>query len=99
MAGKANKYKQQQTIKHKARMTRSLQPHFPLLYAQFFCLLFHPKENPEKLHPWEDEMSGYDSLAWSTERNGKEHVCPIDVLQGDTNDRLDLNQIIGTGRW
>ncbi|MGE4559263.1 MAG: hypothetical protein AB7E77_03600 [Desulfobulbus sp.] len=55
-------------------------------------------------------MSGYDSLAWITEKNGKEYVCPIAVLQGDTNDRLslseeerkqcmDVSQLIGTERW
>lgn len=55
-------------------------------------------------------MSGYDSLAWIKDKNGKEYVCPISVLKGDTGDRLelseeerqqcmDVNQIIGTERW
>ncbi len=55
-------------------------------------------------------MSGYDSLAWIKDKNGKEYVCPISVLRGDTSDRgelkeeelrqcMDINQIIGTERW
>lgn len=59
---------------------------------------------------WEDTMGGYESLAWIKDKNGKEYVCPIDVLKGDTGDRfeltpeeqqacMDVNQIIGTERW
>ncbi len=55
-------------------------------------------------------MSGYERLAWIKDKNGKEYVCPIDVLNGNTNDRIelneeerqacfDVNQIIGTERW
>ncbi|MGD9946923.1 MAG: hypothetical protein AB7U29_00430 [Desulfobulbus sp.] len=55
-------------------------------------------------------MSGYDSLAWNKDKNGKEYVCPISVLKGDTSVRaelteeerqqcMDVNQIIGTERW
>ena len=58
----------------------------------------------------EDTMSGYERLAWIKDKNGKEYVCPIDVLNGNTNDRIelneeerkacfDVNQIIGTERW
>ena len=58
----------------------------------------------------EDTMSGYESLAWIKDKNGKEYVCPIDVLKGDTGDRfeltpeeqqacMDVNLIIGTERW
>ena len=55
-------------------------------------------------------MSGYESLAWIKDKNGKEYVCPISALNGDINDRkdlteeekkqcMDVNQIIGTERW
>lgn len=55
-------------------------------------------------------MVGYESLAWIKDKNGKEYVCPIEVLKGDTRDRfelneeerrecMDVNQIIGTERW
>jgi hypothetical protein len=55
-------------------------------------------------------MSGYESLAWIKDKNGKEYVCTISVLNGDIRDRLelseeeqrecmDVNQIIGTERW
>jgi len=55
-------------------------------------------------------MSGYESLVWIKDKYGKEYVCPIDALKGDTNDRAelteeerkactDVNQIVGTERW
>ncbi len=55
-------------------------------------------------------MGGYESLAWIKDKNGKEYVCPIDVLKRDTGDRfeltpeeqqacMDVNLIIGTERW
>lgn len=58
----------------------------------------------------EDVMVGYESLAWIKDKNGKEYVCPLDVLKGDTSDRFELNEeersqcmdvnlIIGTERW
>lgn len=58
----------------------------------------------------EDVMGGYESLAWIKDKNGKEYVCPIDALKGDTRDRVELNEeerracmdvnvIIGTERW
>jgi hypothetical protein len=58
----------------------------------------------------EATMSGYESLAWIKDKNGKEYVCPLSVLKGDISDRLelneeerqqcmDINQLIGTERW
>lgn len=55
-------------------------------------------------------MGGYESLAWIKDKNGKEYVCAIDALNGDTSDRtelndeerkacMDVNLIIGTERW
>ena len=55
-------------------------------------------------------MVGYESLAWTKDRSGREYVCPIEVLKGDTRDRVELNEeerrqcmdvnvIIGTERW
>ena len=55
-------------------------------------------------------MSGYESLAWIKDKNGKEYVCSLSVLKGDISDRLelneeerqqcmDINQLIGTERW
>lgn len=55
-------------------------------------------------------MIGYASLAWIKDKNGKEYVCPIEALNGDLGDRIelseeerrqctDVNQIIGTERW
>ncbi len=55
-------------------------------------------------------MGGYESLAWIKDKNGKEYVCPIAVLNGDTSDRfelseeeqrqcMDINLLIGTERW
>lgn len=51
-----------------------------------------------------------NSFFWIKDKNGKENVCPLDVLKGDISDRVDLseeeqkqcmdvNQIIGTERW
>ena len=37
-------------------------------------------------------MVGYESLAWIKDKHGKEYVCPIDVLKGDTGDRFELNE-------
>jgi glucan phosphoethanolaminetransferase (alkaline phosphatase superfamily) len=58
----------------------------------------------------EDTMGGYESLAWIRDKKGKEYVCPIDALKGDTSDRIelsneerevcmDVNLLIGTERW
>lgn len=55
-------------------------------------------------------MSGYESLAWIKDKNGKEYVCPISALSGDISQRkdlteeekkqcMDVNQLIGTERW
>jgi len=55
-------------------------------------------------------MSGYQSLVWIKDKNGKEYVCPIDAFKGGTRDRveltederkacMDVNLIIGTERW
>lgn len=55
-------------------------------------------------------MVGYESLAWIKDKNGKEYVCSLEVLKGDTSDRfelsederqqcMDVNMLIGTERW
>lgn len=58
----------------------------------------------------EDAMIGYRSLAWIRDKNGKEYVCSLEALKGDTRDRIDLteeerrncmdiNLILGDERW
>lgn len=52
---------------------------------------------------------GYESLVWLNDKNGKEYVCYIEDVHGNTNfDDLneeerkaceDVNQLIGTERW
>lgn len=55
-------------------------------------------------------MSGYESLAWIKDKEGREFVCSVDVLKGDLRDReelseeekkqcMNVNEIIGTERW
>jgi hypothetical protein len=54
-------------------------------------------------------MSGYESLAWIRDKDGKEYVCPIEVLKGNIKDHelsedehrqcMDVSTIIGTERW
>ncbi len=53
--------------------------------------------------------SGYESLAWLNDRDGKEYVCTIDDQQGKTSfEQLtdeekkhcsNVNEIVGTERW
>ena len=53
--------------------------------------------------------SGYDSLTWLNDKDGKEYVCTIDNAEKKTSfDQLsddekkrcsDVNQIVGTERW
>ena len=53
--------------------------------------------------------SGYESLTWINDNDGKEYVCSIDNLgdrksfeQLSDEEKLrcsDVNQIIGTERW
>lgn len=52
---------------------------------------------------------GYESMVWLNDRNGKEFVCYLDDIKGDTKNRIltdeekrrcfDVNQLIGTERW
>lgn len=55
-------------------------------------------------------MVGYASLAWIKDKNGKEYVCSLETLKGDTRDRIelteeerrecmDVNLILGDERW
>ena len=83
----------------------------PLLLTALCWLLYQARARPKiNQHPMEDAMSGYESLAWIKDKHGKEYVCPISVLKGDTRNReelsdeerqqcMDVNQIIGTERW
>ncbi len=53
--------------------------------------------------------SGYESLTWINDKNGKEYVCSIKNFDGKKSfDQLteeekkqcsDVNQIVGTERW
>ncbi len=53
--------------------------------------------------------SGYESLAWVNDKDGKEYVCTIkdgdnsktfEQLTDDEKKRCtDVNQIVGTERW
>lgn len=52
--------------------------------------------------------SGYESLAWVNDKNGKEYVCTINNGDNKTLEQLtddekkqcyDVNQIVGTERW
>ena len=53
--------------------------------------------------------SGYESLTWLNDKDGKEYVCTIDntdskktfeQLTDDEKKRCsDVNQIVGTERW
>ncbi len=53
--------------------------------------------------------SGYDSLTWINDKDGKEYVCSInnsdnkksfEQLSEDEKKRCsDVNQIVGTERW
>jgi hypothetical protein len=82
----------------------------PIVVVVFLVTVFGKRMILERKKPTEDAMVGYESLAWIKDKNGKEYVCPIDVLKGDTSDRfelneeerrdcMDVNMIIGTERW
>ena len=53
--------------------------------------------------------SGYESLSWVNDKNGKEYVCSLDQYSGKKSfEQLtdeekkrcsDVNQIVGTERW
>jgi hypothetical protein len=53
--------------------------------------------------------SGYESLAWINDKNGKEYVCSLENATNSTSyEQLsdeekarcsDVNQIVGTERW
>jgi len=53
--------------------------------------------------------SGYESLAWLNDKNGREYVCSLDITDNKKSfDQLsdeekarcfDVNQIVGTERW
>ena len=53
--------------------------------------------------------SGYESLIWVNDENGKEYVCSLDQFSGKkafeqlTDEEKkrcsDVNQIVGTERW
>lgn len=53
--------------------------------------------------------SGYESLTWVNDKNGKEYVCSLDQITGKKSfEQLsdeekkgcsDVNQIVGTERW
>lgn len=53
--------------------------------------------------------SGYESLTWLNDKDGREYVCSLDTLGGkksfeDLTDEekrrcSDVNQIVGTERW
>lgn len=81
--------------------------HCPCGFSGYFL---RQEEKTRKTPPMEDAMVGYESLAWIKDKNGKEYVCPIEALKGDTRDRFELNEeerrecmdvnlIIGTERW
>ena len=86
----------------------------PIFYSHcaggFSGYFLRQEEKTRKKPPMEDAMVGYESLAWIKDKNGKEYVCPIEALKGDTRDRFELNEeerrecmdvnlIIGTERW
>jgi len=53
--------------------------------------------------------SGYESLVWVNDKDGKEYVCSLENLKSGTSfEQLsdeekancsDVNQIVGTERW
>jgi hypothetical protein len=53
--------------------------------------------------------TGYESLIWVNDTNGKEYVCSIEGLDGNVlfeqlsdeqrSHCSDVNQIVGTERW
>lgn len=53
--------------------------------------------------------SGYESLAWLNDKDGKEYVCTIsgnsekksfeDLTEDEKKQCADVNQIVGTERW
>ena len=53
--------------------------------------------------------SGYESLIWVNDKNGKEYVCTLEnadnirfldqLSEYDRNHCADVNQIVGTERW
>ncbi|MFT5698276.1 MAG: hypothetical protein ACI8ZB_001130 [Desulforhopalus sp.] len=53
--------------------------------------------------------SGYESLTWLNDRDGKEYVCTIEAQEGKTSfEQLteeekkncsNVNEIVGTERW
>ncbi len=53
--------------------------------------------------------SGYDSLTWINDKEGKEYVCSINntgnkksfeqLSEDEKKQCFDVNQIIGTERW
>ncbi|MGI9537685.1 MAG: hypothetical protein ACR2PB_11500 [Desulfocapsaceae bacterium] len=52
--------------------------------------------------------SGYESLVWINDKQGKEYVCSIEKTENQSFEDLnederalctDVNQIVGTERW
>ena len=54
--------------------------------------------------------SGYESLVWIRDKDGKEYVCPLDAIKGKVKEKdeltdeerqhcTDVSQIVGTERW
>jgi hypothetical protein len=53
--------------------------------------------------------SGYESLAWLNDKDGKEYVCSIDnndvkksfeqLTEDEKKNCSDVNSIVGTERW
>ena len=53
--------------------------------------------------------SGYESLIWVNDKDGKEYVCTLEdsenirffdqLSEDDRNLCADVNQIVGTERW
>jgi hypothetical protein len=52
--------------------------------------------------------SGYESLAWLNDKNGKEYVCTLENSKKKSFEELseqekrtcaDVSQIVGTERW
>jgi len=58
---------------------------------------------------WYNMKSGYDSLTWLNDNDGKEYVCSIDnignrksfdqLTEEEKKQCSDVNQIVGTERW
>ena len=54
--------------------------------------------------------SGYESLVWIRDKDGKEYCCPLDAIKGKVKGKdeltdeerqkcMDVSQIVGTERW